>query len=336
MKYFAPLILVGFLSLGAWLGTAGLGLYTTFGVVIPYLALAVFLLGFTFRVISWARAPVPYRIPTTAGQARTLDWIKYDKYESPATLKDVLGRMGLEVFLFRSLFRNNRAVLREGPQLNYLSSKGLWLGSMVFHYALLVIVLRHYRFFLEPVPGFVALIDAVDGFVQITLPTFYMTDLLIGAALAYLLLRRFVDAPIRYLSLPQDYFPLYLIGGIALTGVLMRYSLKTDVIQAKALVQSLIAFQPHAQPGLSGLFHTHLFLVCVLAAYFPFSKLMHMGGIFFSPTRNLANNNREKRHINPHNPEIALGSYGAYEEEFREKMIQSGIPLDDATPAKPH
>ena len=36
-----------------------------------------------------------------------------------------------------------------------------------------------------------------------------------------------------------------------------------------------------------------------LAAYFPFSKLMHMAGVFLSPTRNLANNNRMVRHVNP-------------------------------------
>ncbi len=328
MKYIAPLILVGFLALAAYVGTAVLQFEYLFGVIIPYAAFLTFVLGFVYRVYTWASAPVPYRIPTTAGQAKSLDWIKRDPLESPATMPEVLGRMALEVLLFRSLFRNTRAELRAGPNLNYMSSKLLWLGAMVFHWAMLIIVIRHYRFFLEPVPALVRFLDGLDGFLQITLPTFYITDVLLALSLLYLLARRFTHAQTRYLSLPQDYFPLYLLGGIVLTGVLMRYGLKTDVIRIKTLVQSLVHFRPESQAGISPLFYIHLSLVCSLGAYFPFSKLMHMGGVFLSPTRNLANNSREKRHINPFNPEVDTGSYAAYEARFKDKLEQSGIPLD--------
>ena len=328
MKFIAPLILIGFLALTAYVGTAVLRFEYLFGVVIPYAAFLTFVLGFVYRVYTWASAPVPYRIPTTAGQAKSLDWIKRDRLESPHTLPEVLGRMALEVLLFRSLFRNNRAQLRAGPNLSFMSSKLLWLGAMVFHWALLIIAIRHYRFFLEPVPGLVRFLDGLDGILQITLPTFYLTDMLLGVSLLYLLARRFTHAQTRYLSLPQDYFPLYLIGGIVLTGVLMRYGLKADIIKIKILVQSLLHFRPEAPAGISPLFYTHLFFVCSLGAYFPFSKLMHMGGVFLSPTRNLANNSREKRHINPFNPVVDTGSYSAYEARFKEKMEQSGIPLD--------
>ena len=72
----------------------------------------------------------------------------------------------------------------------------------------------------------------------------------------------------------------------------------------------------------------HLFLVSVFVAYFPFSKLSHMAGIFMSPTRNMANNNRMVRHINPWNPDVKIHSYQAYEDEFREKMKSVGLPLE--------
>jgi len=66
----------------------------------------------------------------------------------------------------------------------------------------------------------------------------------------------------------------------------------------------------------------------VLAMYFPSSKLMHMGGVFLSPTRNLANNSREKRHINPWNPDVKIRTYAEYEDEFREKMIKADLPVE--------
>ena len=82
------------------------------------------------------------------------------------------------------------------------------------------------------------------------------------------------------------------------------------------------------------MFYVHLFLVCVLASYFPFSKLMHMGGIFLSPSRNLANNSREKRHINPWNQEVQFRTYAEYEDEFREKMVKADIPTDFPLPTE--
>jgi hypothetical protein len=40
----------------------------------------------------------------------------------------------------------------------------------------------------------------------------------------------------------------------------------------------------------------HLGLVAALMLVFPFSKLLHAPGLFFSPTRNQADNPRERRH----------------------------------------
>jgi nitrate reductase gamma subunit len=80
--------------------------------------------------------------------------------------------------------------------------------------------------------------------------------------------------------------------------------------------------------GIGTIFYVHLFLVCSLLAYFPFSKLLHMPGIFMSPTRNLANNNRMVRHINPWNPQVKVHTYEEWEEEFHDLLKGAGIPLD--------
>ena len=76
------------------------------------------------------------------------------------------------------------------------------------------------------------------------------------------------------------------------------------------------------------IFYLHLFLVSFLLAYFPMSKLVHMGGVFLSPTRNLANDSRMRRHVNPWNYPVKVHTYEEYEDEFREKMKAAGIPVD--------
>ncbi len=333
MKVVYPLIAVIFLSAVAFAGVSA-GLDYLFGVIIPYFALFVFLSGFVWRIYDWVKSPVPFRIPTTSGQAKSLEWIKKNELESPSGFWGVVGRMSLEVLFFRSLFRNTKAEMAEDATLAYASSKWLWMAGMIFHWSLLVIVLRHYRFFLASVPGFVELLESVDGFLQITLPTLYLTDLLVVVALTFLVLRRLVSVQLRVISLSTDFFPLFLILAIALSGISMRYLDKVDVVAVKNLVQGLTSFSFAAPAEIGAIFYVHLFLVCVLAMYFPSSKLMHMGGIFLSPTRNLANNSREKRHINPWNPDVKIRTYAEYEDEFREKMIKADLPVEKQLPAE--
>ncbi len=327
MKVIYPLIAVLLLAAVGYLGAAA-GLDFLFGVIIPYLSVLLFFVGFTWRIFDWMKSPVPFRIPTTCGQAKSLNWIKRDELESPSGFWGVVGRMSLEVLFFRSLFRNNKAEIAPGPSLAYASSKWLWMAGLIFHWSLLVIVLRHYRFFLASIPGFVESLESVDGFLQITLPTLYITDLLLVLAVTFLVLRRLASAQMRIISLSTDYFPLFLILAIALSGISMRYLDKVDIVAVKVLVQGLVSFQFDAPGEIGAIFYVHLFLVCVLASYFPFSKLMHMGGIFLSPTRNLANNSREKRHINPWNPEVKFRTYKEYEDEFREKMVKADLPTE--------
>jgi nitrate reductase gamma subunit len=150
---------------------------------------------------------------------------------------------------------------------------------------------------------------------------------LLGAA-TFLVLRRILIPQMTYISLPADYFPLFLISTIAITGILMRYILKVDIVSVKNLAMGLVTFSPKVPEGIGVLFYIHLFLVCVLLAYIPFSKIVHMAGIFMSPTRNLSNNSRFVRHINPWNYPVKVHTYQEYEEEFRDKMIEAGLPVE--------
>jgi len=319
----------------AWLGSL-VGLDYLFGVVFPYLAFAIFLGGFISRVVYWAKSPVPFRIPTTSGQAHSLDFIKQDKLDCPATFGQVIGRMALEVFTFRSLFKNTKAEIHDGPKLVYGSSKWLWLAGLAFHYCFLLIVLRHMRLFLNPVPGFIGTLEFFDGIFQIGVPVLYQTDLIFVGAVTFLFLRRVLIPQVRYISFAADYFPLFLIFAIGATGILMRYFIRVDVVTIKQLTVGLATFSPAISGEIGSIFYIHIFLVSILMAYFPFSKLMHLGGVFMSPTRNLANNSRQVRHVNPWNdPNIKPHSYAGYEDEFREFMVDAEIPVEKELEPEP-
>lgn len=327
MRLWLPLIVVVALIIIAYAGVSGAGLNYLFGVFIPYLAFIIFVIGFISRVVKWGRSPVPFRIPTTGGQGKSLPWIKDNKIDNPSTTGGVIIRMLLEVFLFRSLFRNLKNEL-SGGKLVYGSAKWLWLAGLAFHYAFLTILIRHLRFFTDPIPLPVQLTETLDGILQVGIPALYQTDIVIMAAATYLLLRRLVIPQLRYISLAADYFPLFLILAIAGSGILMRYFFKTHIVGVKELTMGLVTFSPKIPQGIGVIFYVHLFLVSVLFAYFPFSKLMHLGGVFLSPTRNLANNSRMQRHINPWNYPVKVHTYEEYEDEFREKMKEAGLPVE--------
>ncbi len=342
MTLFAPLIAVALLIAVPLAGRAagGDGLLA---VGVPYAALAVFVAGFVRRVVRWADAPVPFRIPTTAGQGRSLAWIRPDRLDNPATTWGVLGRMALEVLCFRSLFRNTKQrPAPAGKQENatepataasvrrpvYVSAKGLWFFALLFHGSLLVIVLRHLRFFLTPVPAWVENLIALDGLFAVGLPTVYLSDAALLAALLFLILRRVLIPQVRYITLAADYFPLLLIGAIAVSGLLMRHAFRVDLNPVKALAVGWATFSPAVPAETGAIFFVHLFLVSALAAYLPFGKLMHGAGVFLSPTRNLASDNRRRRHVNPWNAPVKVHPYDEYEDEFRDKMKAAGIPVE--------
>lgn len=323
-SFFIVVMLVGIVLVGVGLA----GLDYVFGIIIPYAAIAIFIIGIIARIIRWSRSPVPFRIPTTGGQAKSLPWIKGNNLESPHNIWGVIGRMFLEIFFFRSLFRNTKMNLKDGPRVVYGANQWLWLGGLAFHYSFLIIFLRHFKFFAEPVPIWVNFLQEIDGFFQVGVPSLLLSDIVLIAAGTYLFLRRVIIPQVRYISLPADYFPLFLIGTIATSGLCMRHFSKVDIVAVKNLGTGLLSFHPILPEGIGILFYIHFFLVMTLIAYFPFSKLVHMAGVFMSPTRNLANNNRSRRHVNPWNYPVKVHTYEEWEDEFRDVMKDAGMPLE--------
>ncbi len=331
MKVLIPLAAVAALFLLAFLG-AGAGAERVLGVAVPYAALGILVAGLVHRILGWAMVPVPFRIPTTSGQQRSLPWIRNAPLDNPHTRAGVVGRMALEVLCFRSLLLNTRTEMTRDGRLVYGTSLGLWAGALAMHWALLVVLFRHLRFAFRSVPAPVAFVEGADSFLAPGMPAVYLSGALLVAGLLYLLARRVASPQVRYISLAADYFPLFLLLGIGVSGIWMRHLSRTDVAGIKELAVGLATFSPVVPGGLSPLFFGHLFLVSVLLASLPFSKLLHAPGVFFSPTRNMANTNREVRHVNPWDYPVKVHTYDEYEDELREKMISAGLPVERERP----
>jgi len=223
-----------------------------------YLAALVFVVGLGARIADYARTPAPLKIPTTP---------------APTTRAGVALRLAREVVFFESLFKANLWT---------------WAAGWVFHASLVLVLARHLRYFTEPVWGWVVFVQPFGALAGLTML----------AGLAGLLARRMLVERIRYISTPSDHLMLWLLVGIAGSGLLMKYVAHTDIVAVKMFFLGLMRFDWQPLPA-DGLLYLHLGLVAVLMFVFPFSKLLHAPGLFFSPSRYQVDDPREARHIAP-------------------------------------
>ncbi len=232
-----------------------------------YVATAIVVAGVGRKVWHYARTPAPLKIPTTP---------------APTTGSGVVMRLAREVVLFESLFKSN---------------KWIWLFGWMFHAALLLVLMRHLRYFTEPVWGWVALVQSFGiyaGFAMV-------------AGLLGLWARRIVVPRVRYISAPSDHLMLALLIGIGASGLAMKYVARTDIVAVKAFFLGLMRFDWQPLPADPALL-VHLTLVAALMIVFPVSKLLHAPGVFFSPSRNQIDNPRERRHLAPWAAELEAGA----------------------------
>ena len=223
-----------------------------------YAAAALLAGGLAWKIASYARTPAPLKIPATP---------------APPNTGGVALRMAREVVLFDSLFQSN---------------KWIWGLGWLFHVTLALVLLRHLRYFTEPVWSLAALAQPFGvyaGFAMV-------------AALAGLWARRMLVERIRYISTLSDHLMLMLLFAIGVTGLAMKYVAHTDIVAVKAFMLGLVYFDWQPLPAAPAL-RVHLALVAALMAIFPVSKLLHAPGLFFSPTRNQADDSRVRRHLAP-------------------------------------
>ena len=221
-----------------------------------YAATLILIAGLIWKISRYIFTPAPLKIPVTP---------------APVTWAGVPVRLGQEILLFASLFKSN---------------KWIWLFAVLFHAALLLVVMRHLRYFIEPVWFWVGLVQPFGiyaGFAMV-------------AGLLGLWARRFVVDRIKYISGPSDHLMLALLVMIGISGLLMKFVSRTDIIHVKTYFLGLLRFDIQGLPT-DPLLLAHLTLVLILMIVFPFSKLLHAPGIVFMPSRYQVDNAREKRHI---------------------------------------
>jgi nitrate reductase gamma subunit len=221
-----------------------------------YAAAAVLVAGLAYRIRQYAGTPAPLKIPTTP---------------APTTRGGVALRLAREVVLFESLFKANLWT---------------WLFGWLFHAGLALVLLRHLRYFTDPVWGWVAFIQPFGVYAGFAM----------AAGLAGLWARRFLVDRVRYISTPSDHLMLALLLAIAATGLAMKYVAHTDIVAVKSFFLGLMVLQVRELPA-DPVLAVHLLLVASLMIVFPFSKLLHAPGLFFSPGRNQADDPRERRHL---------------------------------------
>jgi nitrate reductase gamma subunit len=224
--------------------------------ILFYVATVTLVAGLAYRIYTYAKTPAPLKIATTP---------------APTTRAGVAYRLAREVVLFESLFK---------------STKWTWLFGWAFHFGMLLVLLRHFRYFTDTPWFWVNLIQPFGIYAGFAM--------LLG--LFGLWARRFLVDRVRYITSPSDHLMLLMLVGIAASGLLMKFVSHTDIVGVKNFMIGLMQFNIQPMPE-SPILMVHLGLVAVLMIVFPFSKLLHAAGVFFSPTRNQVDNPREVRHV---------------------------------------
>lgn len=227
-------------------------------------ATLVMIIGLLFKIKQYHSTPAPLKIPVTP---------------APKSTGGVVLRLAKEVIFFAALFR---------------ASKWTWLFGWMFHIALALAFLRHLRYVIDP--------DGMLGFMWplISLEIVQSFGKYAGFAMVVGLLglfgRRIFVSRVRYISSPSDYLMLILFMFIAFSGLTMSFISHVDIVQVKAFMLGILNLDLQDLPA-SGPLLIHLVLVSILGLILPVSKLLHIPGVFYSPSRNQVDNPREKRHI---------------------------------------
>ncbi|GAB6159079.1 sulfate reduction electron transfer complex DsrMKJOP subunit DsrM [Desulfotomaculum varum] len=224
--------------------------------ILPYISVSILVLGLLYRMGRWASGRIVHNITLTP---------------APTTQAGALLDIAAEVVFFRSLYKADKAV---------------WTGGWIMHVALFSILGGH-------IMG-IGLLGLQFYYIGLTSEhtSEYLSNLLgtsfgvvVLLALLYLLYRRLTINEVKQVSAPSDYLHLLMLIAIVSVGNLMRFVPEwgihyEPVRDYVANLLTLTPVTPDMEVMHKPLFVLHLLLVQILMIYLPFSKLLHIPGMF--------------------------------------------------------
>ena len=219
------------------------------GVILPPITVLVFLGGFIYRLLEWRKQAMP----------------RMTLYPAPEPGADTFWGVIKATFFAPSLYKEDRM---------------LWTGSWVFHATLALILIGHIRVVTD-FPAIWAALGINADMMSTTVGT--SAGIIILLAVLLLTYRRLTIPRVQEITQAGDYLALILLLAVILSGNAMRFQEHFDLNLTREYFAGLIRFQA-TLPPLNGWFLIHFLLGQILFLYLPFSKILHLGGIFFTQT----------------------------------------------------
>jgi nitrate reductase gamma subunit len=219
------------------------------GVILPPVTVLILLGGLAYRIQEWRKLAMP----------------KMTLYPAPQPGGDTFWSVLKSTFFSPGLFKADRL---------------LWAGAWVFHAALALILIGHVRVGMD-FPAIWAAAGINADTMSATVGT--TAGVIILVTTVFLTYRRFAFSRVQEISQAGDYFALFLLLAVILSGNAMRFQGHFDLNLTREYFAGLTRFQAPIPP-LNGWFLAHFLLGQILFLYLPFSKLLHLGGIFFTQT----------------------------------------------------
>ena len=133
----------------------------------------------------------------------------------------------------------------------------LWIGEWTFHVAFVLVMLRHLRYFLNPVPRWVWAVQPFGIVAGYALPF----------ALMYIFTVRCLIEKKKYVS-SYNFLLLILIFALSISGLLMKTVYHPDIVSVKTFIMGIMRFSFAVVPY-SALFIFHFVLVLALIVNLP-------------------------------------------------------------------
>lgn len=191
--------------------------------IVFYAVMAFFLADIICRAVIYCRRPAGANtyIPPVSGNCPLL-----------------LCSMAADIILLRRLLRANPLI---------------WFWEWLFHVSFTLVLIRHLRYFMDPVPDWIVAMQPLGIIAGCALPFSLLVILCIKLG------------PANNFFPPYNFFLIVLLLALSATGLLMTWAIKTDLAGIKHFSMGIVTFHPEiVQWSYPFLLHFVIFLMFIL------------------------------------------------------------------------